>query len=104
MEYPWNTTSEMKFREQMPWTKKDYPDSMKDLPVVVRNKAIEIGNALIEEEYLEEGIAITTAIRRAKDWAAERGEKTEKVERFKISNEAETGKDKRLKNKKTSGR
>ncbi len=54
----------------MPWTKKDYPVSMKNLPAEVRNKAIEIGNTLLEETNMEEGIAIATAISRAKDWAA----------------------------------
>lgn len=56
----------------MPWTKSDYPDSMKNLPVKVRNKAIEIANAL-HEEKMDEGIAIATGISRAKDWAANRG-------------------------------
>jgi uncharacterized protein YdaT len=34
----------------MPWTKTDYPNSMKNLPTAVRNKAIEIANALLEEK------------------------------------------------------
>lgn len=33
----------------MPWTKTDYPNSMKNLPAAMRNKAIEIANALLEE-------------------------------------------------------
>jgi uncharacterized protein YdaT len=57
----------------MPWTKKNYPDSMKNMPVKVREKAIEIANVLLEEENMEEGIAIATAISRSRDWAAERG-------------------------------
>lgn len=57
----------------MPWTKTDYPVSMKYLPAPVRNKAIEIANALIGEDKMEEGILIATAISRAKDWAANRG-------------------------------
>lgn len=61
----------------MPWTKSDYPDSMKNLPANVRNKAIEIANALLEERNMDEGIAIATAISRAKDWAANRGMKEE---------------------------
>ena len=61
----------------MPWTKRDYPDSMKNLPKGVRDKAIEIGNALLEDKRMGEGIAIATAISRAKDWAANRGKKTE---------------------------
>jgi uncharacterized protein YdaT len=61
----------------MPWTKKDYPDSMKKLPREVREKSIEIANALLDETRMDEGIAIATAISRAKDWAANRGKKTE---------------------------
>lgn len=57
----------------MPWTKTDYPDSMKYLPPPVRNKAIEIANALLKAGKMEEGILIATAINRAKDWAAGRG-------------------------------
>jgi uncharacterized protein YdaT len=57
----------------MPWTKVDYPASMKNLPVKVREKAIEIANALLEEQDMDEGIAIATAISRAKDWAVNHG-------------------------------
>ncbi|HEY9577609.1 MAG TPA: hypothetical protein VIR64_08055 [Pseudobacillus sp.] len=49
----------------MPWNANDYPDSMKNLPVNVRDKAIEIANALLEENY-EEGKAIAIAIDRAR--------------------------------------
>jgi len=56
----------------MPYTKKDYPTSMKNLIPEIREKAIDILNALIEEEKMEIGIAIPTAISRAKDWAANR--------------------------------
>ena len=59
----------------MPWTNNEYPASMKNLPTEVREKAIEIANALLESEEtnMDEGIAIATAISRAKDWAANRG-------------------------------
>ena len=57
----------------MPWTNSDYPDAMKNLPDEVRKKSIEIANALLEETKMNEGIAIATAISRAKDWAANRG-------------------------------
>lgn len=50
---------------------------MKNLPKPVREKSIEIANALLEEKKIDEGIAIATAISRAKDWAANRGKKTE---------------------------
>jgi uncharacterized protein YdaT len=51
----------------MPWTWQRYPDSMKNLPVRVRHKAIEIANALLEDGY-EEGRAIPIAIAQAKEW------------------------------------
>ena len=60
----------------MPWTKNDYPVSMKNLPDEVREKAIEIANALLDDRHMDEGIAIATAISRAKDWAANRGKET----------------------------
>lgn len=50
----------------MPWTKQDYPDSMKDLDTPVRNKAIEIANTLVEEENMDEGRAIAIATSQAK--------------------------------------
>lgn len=59
----------------MPWTKNDYPNSMKNLPAAVRNKAIEIANALLEESHMDERIAIATAISKAKEWTAEHGKK-----------------------------
>ncbi|KZR59592.1 hypothetical protein [Pseudobacillus badius] len=49
----------------MPWNEKDYPDSMKNLPDRVREKAIEIANALLDDGY-EEGRAIAIAIDRAR--------------------------------------
>lgn len=61
----------------MPWTKNDYPNAMKNLPEEVREKSIEIANALLEEQRMEEGIAIATAISRAKDWAVNHGKKIE---------------------------
>ncbi|MBB6674989.1 DUF2188 domain-containing protein [Cohnella nanjingensis] len=51
----------------MPWTKKDYPDSLQNFMAPVRNKAIEIANALLEEGY-EEGRAISIATAKAKEW------------------------------------
>lgn len=77
----------------MPWTKSDYPDSMKNLPSQVRNKAIDIANALLEEKSMDEGIAIATAISRAKDWAANRGKKTENPEKSRITDVKEHGED-----------
>lgn len=51
----------------MPWTNKDYPPAMKNLSVKVRHKAIEIGNAILEEGTLDEGRTIATAISKAKE-------------------------------------
>lgn len=56
----------------MPWTEARYPAAMKRLPPLVRAKAIEIANALLEDGH-DEGMAIRVAIARAKAWAARRG-------------------------------
>lgn len=51
----------------MPWTKGDYPPSMKNLDERVRDKAVEIANALLKDGY-EEGRAIAIATAQAKEW------------------------------------
>ena len=53
----------------MPLNKNDYPDSFKNLNEKTRNKAIEIGNALLEKENMDEGRAIAIAISKAREWA-----------------------------------
>ena len=58
----------------MPYSKDEYPDSMKNLDPKVREKAIEILNALIEEGKMNKGMAIATATKRAKEWADEEGD------------------------------
>lgn len=55
----------------MPWSKTDYPASMKNLTTEVRNKAIDIANALLDERY-EEGRAIAIATAQAEKWAQRR--------------------------------
>jgi uncharacterized protein YdaT len=57
----------------MPWTSTYYPVSMKNLPPGVREKAIEIANALLEAGR-PEGQAIRIAVARAKQWASRRSE------------------------------
>ncbi len=52
----------------MPWTKKNYPDTMKNLDKRVRDKAIEIANALVDKENMDEGSAIPIAISKANEW------------------------------------
>jgi len=53
----------------MPYTKDNYPNTMKNLNEEVREKAIEILNALLNDNRLKESLAIPTAISRARDWA-----------------------------------
>lgn len=55
----------------MPWDATHYPVSMRQLPALVRVKAIEIANALLARG-LPEGSAIRIAIAQAKRWAAAR--------------------------------
>ncbi|MBU7316936.1 DUF2188 domain-containing protein [Paenibacillus oleatilyticus] len=54
----------------MPWNKRDYPVSMKNLEPRVREKAVDIANALLDEGY-EEGRAIAIATAQAKEWNEE---------------------------------
>jgi len=61
----------------MPWTKTDYPQSLKNFHAPVRNKAIEIANALLEDGK-EEGSAIAIATAKAEEWAENRGKKVKK--------------------------
>lgn len=52
----------------MPFSRRDYPASMKNLDLEVRDKAIDIVNAMLEDGY-DESDAIPIAIAQAKDWA-----------------------------------
>ena len=52
----------------MPWSDSYYPAAMKHLPSFVRDKAVEIANALLGEGC-DEGRAIRIAIAEAKQWA-----------------------------------
>lgn len=56
----------------MPWSSENYPVSMKNLTPEVRDKAIDIANALLEEGY-DEGRAIAIATAQAEEWAERRG-------------------------------
>lgn len=51
----------------MPWTKEEFPDSMKNLKDEIRDKAIEIANKLVEDGY-EDDRAIPIAISQSKEW------------------------------------
>lgn len=50
----------------MPWSKNDYPASMKNLEPDVREKAIEIANALLRDDT-DEGRAIAIATAQARE-------------------------------------
>jgi uncharacterized protein YdaT len=50
----------------MPWYNGDYPPSYKNQPVELRNKATEIANELLLHGA-EEGIAIATGLKRARE-------------------------------------
>ena len=56
----------------MPWTPEHPPAAMVHLPPVVRAKAVEIANALLERGH-DEGRAIRIAIAAAWRWAQRRG-------------------------------
>lgn len=50
----------------MPWYNGNYPPSYKNQPLKIWEKATEIANALLEEG-MEEGIAIATGLKRARE-------------------------------------
>ncbi len=52
----------------MPWSKKNYPNAMKNLSDKVRNKAIQIANAILRLRRLDEGSAIAIGISKAKEY------------------------------------
>lgn len=52
----------------MPWTPERYPPAMRNLPRPVRDKAIAIANALLDDG-MDDGKAIRIAIAQAKAWA-----------------------------------
>jgi uncharacterized protein YdaT len=52
----------------MPWTAGQPPVSMRNLPIKVRRKAVEIANALLREG-IDEAKAIRIAAAKARAWA-----------------------------------
>ncbi|SHG31080.1 DUF2188 domain-containing protein [Flavobacterium defluvii] len=50
----------------MPWYNGDYPPSYKNQPLELREKAVEIANALLQDGA-EEGIAIATGLKQARE-------------------------------------
>lgn len=64
----------------MPYSKDEYPDSMKNLNLEVREKTVEILNTLLEEGKMNKGMAIATATKKAKEWAEDKGISVERSE------------------------
>lgn len=58
----------------MPWYNGDYPPSYKNQPRKIREKAVEIANALLIEGA-EEGIAIATGLKRAREFFTKKKDK-----------------------------
>jgi len=58
----------------MPWYHGNYPPSYKNQPVKLREKAVEIANALLEDGA-EEGVAIATGLKQARLFFEERENK-----------------------------
>ena len=52
----------------MVWTTRNYPQSMKTLPVRVRRKAVEFGNKLLADGYQVQR-AVYIAVSMAREWA-----------------------------------
>lgn len=50
----------------MPWYNGEYPPSYKNQPAQLREKAVEIANALLLDG-VEEGIAIATGLKQARE-------------------------------------
>lgn len=61
----------------MPWHNGDYPPSCKNQPKPLREKAAEIANALLLDGA-EEGIAIATGLKQARELLKNHKEKTAK--------------------------
>lgn len=51
----------------MPWNKGNYPESYKNQPRYIREKAIEIANEVLKESG-DEGIAIATGLKKAREY------------------------------------
>ncbi|MGF1458392.1 MAG: hypothetical protein ACFBSG_05130 [Leptolyngbyaceae cyanobacterium] len=61
----------------MPWTYDDYSDSLKNFTPEVRQKAIDIANALLDEGS-DKGRAIAIATAKAEEWAENRDKPIQK--------------------------
>jgi len=64
----------------MPWYHGDYPPSYKNQPVYLREKAVEIANEILKESG-DEGIAIATGLKRAREYFDEHPEEIPRNEK-----------------------
>jgi len=60
----------------MPWYHGDYPPSYKNQPPKLRAKAVEIANEIIKESG-DEGIAIATGLKKAREYMKEHPEEAD---------------------------
>lgn len=60
----------------MPWYNGDYPPSYKNQPKKLREKAVEIANEVLKDGA-EEGVAIATGLKRAREFFANKKERAE---------------------------
>jgi len=58
----------------MPWYNGDFPPSYKNQPEALREKAVEIANALLLDGT-DEGIAIATGLKRAREYFKDKDKK-----------------------------
>ena len=63
----------------MPWYNGDYLPSYKNQPPKLRAKAVEIADEIIKESG-DEGIAIATGMKKAREYFKEHPEETDKEE------------------------
>ncbi|RCH53664.1 hypothetical protein DJ568_16645 [Mucilaginibacter hurinus] len=63
----------------MPWYNGDYPPSYKNQPKKLREKAVEIANEVLKNGA-DEGVAIATGLKRAREYFANRDAKSKKEE------------------------
>jgi uncharacterized protein YdaT len=64
----------------MPWYKGDYPPSYKNQPKKLREKAVEIANEVLKSTG-NEGEAIATGLKRAREYFAKEKETVKKQEK-----------------------
>jgi uncharacterized protein YdaT len=60
----------------MPWYNGNYPPSYKNQPTKLRAKTVEIANEIIKESG-EEGIAIATGLKKAREYFKEHPEEAD---------------------------